>query len=136
MFYGICYVSTSNESMNTNELKQLFDFCTSKNIKQGISGVLLHNSGNFLQYFEGTKEEIKNLYYTKIKKDTRHKNIITIFEKEINNQYFTGYNAGFTSIIERNQIRNLKAYLNLLKYLDSSEMKMLSTTVNSFLSSK
>lgn len=135
MFYGICYVSTLNKSLSTEELKELFEFCAIKNITKGISGVLLHNSGNFLQYFEGDKEVIQNLYYSKIQKDIRHKNVITLFEKDINAQYFTGYEAGFTSIIEKNQIKNLKSYLKLLKYLDSSEMKMLSNTVNSFLSS-
>lgn len=135
MLYGICYVSTSSNFLTEEELKQLFEFCAIKNITQGISGILLHNSGNFLQYFEGDKEEIKNLYHSKIKKDSRHKNIITLFEKDINAQYFTGYEAGFTSIIEKNQIKNLKSYLQLLKYLDSSEMKMLSSTINSFFTS-
>lgn len=136
MPYGICYVSTSSIFLTEEELKQLFEFCATKNITQGISGILLHNSGNFLQYFEGDKEEIKNLYHSKIKKDSRHKNIITLFEKDINAQYFTGYEAGFTSIIEKNQIKNLKSYLQLLKYLDSSEMEMLSSTINSFFTSR
>ncbi|MEP0262814.1 BLUF domain-containing protein [Dokdonia sp.] len=133
MLYGICYVSTLNKPLSAQELKLLFEFCATKNITEGISGVLLHNSGNFLQYFEGNKEDIQELYTNKIKKDPRHKNIITLFEREINAQYFTGYEAGFTSIIEKNQIKNLRSYLKLLKYLDSTEMKMLSNTVNSFL---
>jgi len=80
--------------------------------------------------------KIKELYYGKIKKDIRHKNIITLFEKEIDDQYFTGYKAGFTSIIEDNQIASLRSYLNLLHYLDSSEMQALSKTVYSFLSAE
>ncbi|GGG26568.1 hypothetical protein GCM10011344_29150 [Dokdonia pacifica] len=134
MLYSICYVSTLSNTLEDNELKELFDFCSSKNISKGITGVLLHNSGNFLQYFEGDEVRIKELYYSKIKKDTRHKNIITLFEKTIDVQYFTGYEAGFTSIIGENQTRSLRSYLNLLNYLDSAEMEALSKTVNSFLS--
>ncbi|WP_299677324.1 BLUF domain-containing protein [uncultured Dokdonia sp.] len=134
MLYSICYVSTLSKQLEDTELKKLFDFCSTKNIDRGISGVLLHNSGNFLQYFEGDELQIKELYYSKIKKDTRHKNIITLFEKKIEVQYFTGYKAGFTSIISENQTRSLRSYLNLLNYLDSSEIEALSKTVNSFLS--
>lgn len=134
MLYGICYVSTLRNPLNSEELRELFVLCATKNIAKDISGVLLHNSGNFLQYFEGDELKIKELFYSKIKKDPRHKNIITLFEKEINNLYFTGYKAGFTSVIEDNQIGSLRSYLNLLKYLDSAEMKAFSKTVNSFLS--
>ncbi|WP_299209121.1 BLUF domain-containing protein [uncultured Dokdonia sp.] len=136
MLYGICYVSTLRSSLKPDELKELFVLCATKNISENISGVLLHNSGNFLQYFEGDEVKIKELYYGKIKKDIRHKNIITLFEKEIDDQYFTGYKAGFTSIIEDNQIASLRSYLNLLHYLDSSEMQALSKTVYSFLSAE
>ncbi len=134
MLYSICYVSTSNKELDSSELKQLFEFCAIKNITEDISGILLHNSGNFLQYFEGDEVKIKELYYSKIKKDTRHKNIITVFEKRIDNLYFIGYKAGFTSVIEENQTASLRSYLNLLNYLDSTEMEALSKTVNSFLS--
>lgn len=136
MLYSICYVSTSNKELESNELKQLFEFCAIKNITEDISGILLHNSGNFLQYFEGDELKIKELYYSKIKKDTRHKNIITVFEKRIDNLYFTGYKAGFTSVIEENQTASLRSYLNLLNYLDSTEMEALSKTVNSFISAR
>ncbi|WP_299763506.1 BLUF domain-containing protein [uncultured Dokdonia sp.] len=134
MLYSICYVSTLRNALEGNELKELFDSCSTKNIKRGISGILLHNSGNFLQYFEGDEVKIKELYYSKIKKDPRHKNIITLFEKEIDVLYFTGYKAGFTSILEENQTKSLRSYLNLLNYLESSEMEALSKTVNSFIS--
>jgi len=136
MLYGICYVSTLQSPLDSQELRELFLLCATKNIAENISGVLLHNSGNFLQYLEGDELKIKELFYTKIKKDPRHKNIITLFEKEINDLYFTGYKAGFTSVIEENQIGNLRSYLNLLKYLDSSEMKALSKTVSSFLTAR
>ncbi len=136
MLYSICYVSTSSQDLNSSELKQLFEFCAIKNITKNISGILLHNSGNFLQYFEGDEVKIKELYYSKIKKDNRHKNIITVFEKKIDNLYFTGYKAGFTSVIEENQTASLRSYLNLLNYLDSTEMEALSKTVNSFISAR
>jgi hypothetical protein len=136
MLYSICYVSTSNKELESSELRQLFEFCAIKNITEDISGILLHNSGNFLQYFEGDELKIKELYYSKIKKDPRHKNIITVFEKRIDNLYFTGYKAGFTSVIEENQTASLRSYLNLLNYLDSTEMEALSKTVNSFISAR
>ena len=134
MLYSICYVSNSSQYLSLEELKELFDFCTLRNIENNISGILLHNSGNFLQYIEGEESKIKELYHFRIKEDIRHKNIITVFEKKIDVLYFTGYKAGFTSVIEENQTQSLRSYLNLLNYLDSREIEALTKTVNSFLS--
>ncbi len=134
MYYAICYVSTSDQSLSKNDLEELFNYTANKNNQSGISGILLHNDGNFLQYFEGEESQIKELYYSKIMQDVRHKNVMTLFESKISNQYFQGYEAGFTSVLQKNNTPKLRAYINLLKHLNSKEIEVLSNTVNSFLS--
>ena len=134
MLYSICYVSSITDILEDLIIKDLFSDFVYKNIQNNISGILLYNAGNFLQYLEGNEQEIKALYYNKICNDYRHKNPIVILEKKIDKLYFSGFEAGYTSIIEQNQVKNLKSYLKLLKYLDSTEMEVLSKTVNSFLS--
>jgi len=133
MLYCISYVSTITKELNQSQLKELLDNVVHKNLNKGITGILLYNSGNFLQYLEGPEDKVKMLY-DKIFKDIRHKDVIAILHKKVEVQYFSGFKAGYSSIIEKNQIRNLKSYLNLLKYLDSKEIKMFTNTVNSFLS--
>jgi hypothetical protein len=132
MFYAICYVSTANE-LDQFQVQKLLSTTESKNNKQNISGILIHNSGNFLQYIEGSEENVKSLYYEKICKDTRHKNSIVLIEKSINNLYFNGYETGFTTILEENTTHKLRTYLNLLKYLDSQEVEAVTRTIETFL---
>jgi hypothetical protein len=103
MYYAICYVSSANDLLNF-EIKELLSSTTNKNLKNNISGILLHNAGNFLQYMEGTKKEVQALYHNHIAKDTRHKDPIVLIEKDIDHRYFDGYDSGFTSILFSRQI--------------------------------
>jgi hypothetical protein len=126
-------VSSADHLLTNDDLLRLFYETEKNNNQNSISGILLHNTGNFLQYFEGGEEQIKELYYSHIVLDHRHHDAIILFESKIKNQYFEGYQAGFSSILQKNSIQKLRAYLNLLKYVDSKEMDVLSKTVNSFL---
>lgn len=132
MFYAICYVSTAN-GLDEFQVQKLLSTTESKNNKQNISGILIHNSGNFLQYIEGSEENVKSLYYEKICKDTRHKNSIVLIEKSIRDLYFIGYEIGFTSILENNTTAKLRSYLHLLEHLDSNEVQALTSTIETFL---
>ena len=132
MYYAICYVSSANDLFNF-EIKELLSSTASKNLENNISGVLLHNAGNFLQYMEGTKEEVIELYYARILKDTRHKDPIVLIEKEIDNLYFDGYETGFTSILEKNDSAKFRSYIELLKHLDSKDVRAVTSTIETFL---
>lgn len=134
MFYAICYVSSVNESLNSDDLQTLFEQTQATKNANNISGILLHNAGNFLQYIEGEEESIKELYYKHIELDDRHHNAIVLFENRIKDPYFLEYQAGFTSVMHKNSTQKLIAYLQLLKYVDSKEMETLNNTINSFLS--
>ncbi len=132
MFYAICYVSTSNDLLNF-EIRELLSNTATANQKNNISGILVHNSGNFLQYMEGPEKEVKDLYYNKISKDTRHKDPIILMNKAIDNLYFDGYETGFTSILEKNTVTKLRSYVQLLKYLDTNEVQAVTSTIETFL---
>lgn len=84
MPYTICYVSTITNFIEDLDIKRLFKNFVEKNIENNISGILLYNSGNFLQYLEGNEQDVKTLYYKKICVDNRHKSPIVILEKKIN----------------------------------------------------
>ena len=132
MFYAICYVSTAKDFLSL-EIKELLSSTAKNNQENSISGILIYNSGNFLQYMEGPERKVKDLYYEKISKDKRHKDLITLFKNPINNLYFNGYETGFTSVLEKNTITKLKSYVQLLKYLDTQEAKAVTSTIEAFL---
>ncbi len=132
MFYAICYVSTANNLLDF-QIRELMSSTANANQKRKITGVLMYNAGNFLQYMEGTKTDVISLYRDKIKEDTRHKNLIVLLEKEIDHLYFDGYNAGFTSILEQNNNTQFRSYIELLKHIDTSEVRVVTNTIETFL---
>ncbi len=132
MYYAICYVSTAND-LKDYEIDHLLSTTANNNQDNNISGLLIHNSGNFLQYMEGKEENVKALYYNKISKDSRHKDPIVVIEKPIENLYFQGYETGFTSVLKTNTMAKLRSYIQLLNYLDSQEVTAVTSTIETFL---
>lgn len=132
MYYAICYVSTAHNLMDF-EIKELLELTANRNLEANVSGILLHNTGNFFQYMEGEKDVIKDLFYSKIKEDKRHKNVIVVIEKEIEHLYFNGYQSGFTAVIEDQHKEKLRSYLKLLQELASKEVDAVTKTMETFL---
>jgi len=132
MYYAICYVSTANDLLKF-EVDELLNATATNNKLKSISGLLIYNSGNFFQYMEGRKEDIENLYFKKIADDKRHRDPILLMQKDINTLYFDGYETGFTSILEKNTVAKLRSYIKLLKYLDTSEVEAVTSTIETFL---
>ncbi|WP_165805937.1 BLUF domain-containing protein [Marixanthomonas spongiae] len=111
MNHTICYLSSAAGNLPDHELKQLFKKTQSRNIDQEISGILLFYYGNFLQVLEGDKDRLHPLFDI-IKKDNRHKNIITIFNKQNEGRTFAGYKSGFSIVKTSSDLKNLNVYLN------------------------
>lgn len=132
MYFAICYVSNINNKSDC-DLGALFEQSTNANQKNNISGILMYNAGNFLQYIEGSKEAIIALYYDKISKDNRHKSPLVLFEKEITHLYFNGYESGFSSVLGKEKADKLNTYLTLLNHLESKEIKSITHTITAFL---
>tara|TARA_R110000851_G_scaffold157058_2_gene299744 strand:- start:30785 stop:31252 length:468 start_codon:yes stop_codon:yes gene_type:complete len=111
MTYSICYVSSESGELKENQLEQVFSTTKINNGNEDITGILLYYYGNFLQVLEGEKETLLTLF-DNIKKDKRHKNIITIFNKQNEHRIFEGYKSGFSIVKTKSDLKNLKEYLN------------------------
>tara|TARA_R100001369_G_scaffold91925_1_gene134804 strand:- start:210 stop:608 length:399 start_codon:yes stop_codon:yes gene_type:complete len=114
MVYTICYISSESSDLKENQLEEVFSTTKINNGSEDITGMLLYYYGNFLQVLEGEKETLLNLFEN-IKKDKRHKNIITIFNKQNEHRIFEGYKSGFSIIKTKSDLKNLKKYLNKTK---------------------
>ena len=85
----IVYVSSAgfpNDSVLRNILRQ----SEINNESQDITGILLHQEGNFAQFLEGPSEKIERLY-AKIERDIRHRHVIKIVDREIEQRSFPGW---------------------------------------------
>ena len=135
MLKTICYVSSQKNNLRISDLSNLFKCTKRNNISIGISGILLHNNGNFMQILEGDAEKVDRLY-EKIRVDDRHHSIIVLVNTEICDRLFEGYDTEFSIIDNNKQIHKLKLYLNWLKQAELGRVNKLITIIENFVGVK
>lgn len=94
--YKIIYFSSAIKLLDEDQINLLLVKAHHYNFENGITGVLLYLEGDFLQVLEGKKADVVVLF-DKIKKDSRHRLIITIFEQKISKRQFPEWTMGFHS---------------------------------------
>lgn len=117
MRYAITYVSTATPELSNSGVDEVLESSKNWNNGHNITGLLLYSDGNFLQILEGEKKAVQDLYEN-IKKDTRHKNIMKIFEKEISKESFDGYDSEFVSDSSKHNPLKMEKYLDHITVLD------------------
>ncbi|OEY71878.1 BLUF domain-containing protein [Salegentibacter salarius] len=131
MRYAISYVSTVNPALSETEIQEALDFSKKWNNDNQVTGVLLYSQGNFFQVLEGEKELLKDLFQ-RIKADERHHNIITIFQKQIPDIQFDGYEVEFISLDDRFQPKNINTYTNQVSLLNPAIQSSVRYILNKF----
>jgi Sensors of blue-light using FAD len=93
--HAIAYVSSATDRLFTpDHLDQLLMEIRIQNATLGVTGVLLHHDGNFLQYIEGPAASIKQAY-ARIQRSNAHHGIIELLNEPIHQRHFTQWTMGF-----------------------------------------
>ena len=98
-----------------HEFNNIFDTSHKNNPKKGITGCLLIGSNSFLQYLEGPSSAVDTLY-SKIKVDSRHKNVKKLRDQKIDEKLFSSWSmkfAPFNNLEWSNQEFNSGNFLNI-----------------------
>lgn len=74
---AVVYLSSAVGQLTEDQLDELLHAAREKNLELRITGVLFHDEGNFMQYFEGPPEAVEALFAS-IERDPRHHNIIVL----------------------------------------------------------
>ena len=85
----VVYVSEKTDVSDTT-LKDIIASSQKNNPEEGITGCLLSGSNSFLQLLEGPTDFINTLY-SKISKDNRHENVMTLCEEKIDDRLFLSW---------------------------------------------
>ena len=93
----LIYVSAAVRPMLDPELFVLLARSRVNNAKAGLTGLLLHERGSFLQVLEGEAVAVKGLF-AKIARDPRHDRVTTILEGPIRERAFARWTMGFVSL--------------------------------------
>lgn len=93
---GVLYVSSAAGPMPSGALAEILTVSRDRNQSDGVSGLLLYRSGNFMQYLEGPREAVVRTK-ARIYRDPRHGGIITVAELPTTARRFAGWSMGFAN---------------------------------------
>jgi len=110
----VVYVSEKT-NVSDNTLKNIIASSKKNNPEQDVTGCLLSGSNSFLQLLEGPADFIDTLY-SKISKDNRHENVVTLCDEKIDERLFLSWSmklAPFENMEWSNGDFNAGNFLNI-----------------------
>jgi len=110
----VVYVSEKTNVSDTT-LKNIIASSKKNNPEQDVTGCLLSGSNSFLQHLEGPADFIDTLY-SKISKDNRHENVVTLCDEKIDERLFLSWSmklAPFENMEWSNGDFNAGNFLNI-----------------------
>ena len=87
------YTSCERYPMSPSDIESLVDQSRAYNKQHGITGILLHAGGCFMQVLEGDPRSVGELY-AKILRDPRHTRITRIIWEAVPHRFFAKWTMG------------------------------------------
>lgn len=91
------YVSTAVGTWGGSELTALLEQSRAKNSALGVTGVLLHRDGTFMQVLEGEEDVVRPLY-GRIAHDERHADVVNVWGSLSPTRRFGEWSMGFRDL--------------------------------------
>jgi hypothetical protein len=95
--HALVYVSTATNLLTLEQIEQLLQRAKVRNLELGITGVLLYDSGNFMQYLEGPLDGLIPVYQ-RIQHCSLHYGLVELLRWEIAQREFPQWSMGFRSV--------------------------------------
>jgi lipopolysaccharide biosynthesis regulator YciM len=96
MFY-LVYVSDAAEEVSKDDLLTILAESRDKNAEAGITGMLLYKDGSYMQVLEGEEDAVRALY-ARIRRDPRHRGVVTLVEGQADHRSFADWSMGFQDL--------------------------------------
>lgn len=126
MLFELIYHSQAAPHISEEDHTAILEVARTFNKENNITGCLLYHKGQFLQLLEGDFEILNNLY-ARIREDKRHKDVITLHMKEIEDRIFDDWSMAYKVIDDSTIIE---------KYTGVHEFKEIPTEKNESKESK
>jgi len=101
MLVRLIYASRAADPQSAETTEAILAQSRSHNPARGITGILCHGGGIFLQALEGGRGPVNELY-GQILRDSRHKDVVLLSYAEINERSFGGWTMGLVNLAKLN----------------------------------
>ncbi len=95
--HQLLYTSVACQAVPDDELLTLFAGARATNAELGVTGLLLHSGGSFMQLLEGSIDAVRETY-RRICVDVRHHQIRLLLERDVDQRAFSAWSMGFRHI--------------------------------------
>ena len=109
----LVYVSSAVRLFSDEELKELLRRSRINNARLGVTGMLLHDRGNFIQMLEGPGANVDKLY-ERIRADPRHTRMSTLLQGPLEKRQFETLAMGFDNCADLS-VEDRAAYSDALR---------------------
>ena len=93
----LVYSSLASLPMNPAELEELLHAARQKNRQKGITGLLVHHEGRFMQCLEGPHDAVDTVF-RRISWDTRHRNVEVLLDQPTDGRSFASWDMACTEV--------------------------------------
>jgi hypothetical protein len=90
----LCYISAARHEFGRADLDALLIKSRANNRRLGVTGMLIHHGGSFLQILEGQEATVAALY-DKIALDPRHSQVLRLFRTPMAVRSFGEWTMGY-----------------------------------------
>ena len=97
----LLYVSRAVNKVSASAIASILESSRSHILGNGITGVLCHGGGVFLQAIEGGRSAV-NVLYNHIAADKRHTDVVLLDYEEITERRFGGWTMGQVNLSKLN----------------------------------
>ncbi len=100
-FYRLIYQSRSTllgkQDLQIEAIQDILLHARRRNIKSGVSGILLYNQLEYFQVLEGSKAAVK-LIFRSILRDRRHTNVVTLQRGPAGSRIFHSWSMAYKEL--------------------------------------
>ncbi|MFT7556700.1 MAG: hypothetical protein ACI9LO_003030 [Planctomycetota bacterium] len=97
---NIVYVSTQARELDDSDIEYLLKKARERNLEYNITGLLLLCHGCFMQYIEGEKTALNEIYKI-ILEDKTHRHIIECLNEEIDKREFSEWSMAYSKVEQK-----------------------------------
>jgi hypothetical protein len=110
--FFLAYGSSATQAFSAQQLIDLLGVSRANNERAGITGMLLHRGGNFLQALEGPEDAVRETMQ-RITSDRRHGSVLLFLEEWPEERLFADWSMAFEDVSQLDPAKHpgLSAYL-------------------------
>ncbi len=95
--YQMVYASKETLRLSSANLVSMLEVIRENNARLGVTGMLLHQRGEFLQVLEGEAPTVRRLY-ERIARDPRHTGTVVLHQAFLPHREFADWSMGFRDL--------------------------------------